>query len=448
MTRTSFPRSVPVETPATRRRVLIVSHVFPPLIAGGAPRMGQFARMLPEYGWDVTVLTGRTAGGDSTDQAAADALATQATVIRTWSPSSKVVKRGSPSPKHGWRALARRGLRAAASSVLFPDREVFWAPAAIAAGRRALRSVPHDLVLATHGPATNLIVGRALARELQLPLVVDFRDLWSTLPMAAAFTTPLHRAAARRLETSVVRDASKILAVAPRMAESLASSHGISVDNAVSITNGFDPDDIQRVVDRRPEGARPFLLMYAGSVHAHYNLDPFWRVLRTLVDAGTITPSTFRVEFIGNLALDDVRRHGLDAFVGTRPFVPHERVFDELARADALLVVETPGYYAEFGYAAKVFDYVLTGKPVVGLVDTGGNTYRLLREASVGYCADAHDEDALRRRIEEVLAHKAAPPRPIDCDAEPFRDFNRQHLTARLASVLDEVVATEPRGHW
>jgi hypothetical protein len=30
----------------------------------------------------------------------------------------------------------------------------------------------------------------------------------------------------------------------------------------------------------------------------------------------------------------------------------------------------------------------------------------------------------------------------------PLRDFNRQHLVARLASVLDDVAATEPRGRW
>jgi hypothetical protein len=177
----------------SRRRVLIVSHVFPPLVAGGAPRMGQFARLLPEFGWDVTVLTAKHEGVD--DRAVA-ALNGHATILETWSPST-VIKRGAPVPKRGVRGWARRTLRTVALSVVFPDREVFWTPGAIAAGKRALAETPHDVVLATHGPASDLVVGRALARSATLPLVVDFRDLWSTLPMPV-FTTPLHRAAARR----------------------------------------------------------------------------------------------------------------------------------------------------------------------------------------------------------------------------------------------------------
>jgi len=36
----------------------------------------------------------------------------------------------------------------------------------------------------------------------------------------------------------------------------------------------------------------------------------------------------------------------------------------------------------------------------------------------------------------------------VDSEAEPLRAFNRRHLVAKLARVLDEVVATEPRGRW
>src|SRR5438132_14425191 len=96
-----------------------------------------------------------------------------------------------------------------------------WIPGALAAGARALRERQHDLVLATHGPASDLLLGHALARRFHLPLVVDFRDLWSTLPMPV-FTTPVHRAAARRIERAIVRHASRILAVAPAMASDLA----------------------------------------------------------------------------------------------------------------------------------------------------------------------------------------------------------------------------------
>ena len=421
------------------RRLLLVSHVFPPQVAGGAARMGQFARMLPDAGWDVTVVTARHGAG-AIDRAAEDAVAGRATSGAAPSPAARIVRRGQPVAKRGVRGLSRRVLRAAALTAVFPDREVFWVPGAIAAGARALRRVPHDVVLATHGPASNLIVGRALARAFGLPLVVDFRDLWATLPMPV-FTTPLHRAAARALERAVVRAAARVIAVAPRMAEALAAAHGIDARATAAITNGFDPDDRARVHDDRPAGPRPFRLMYTGSVHAHYDLAPLWQAVQALAAAGRIDPASFRIEFVGNLAASDVRAHGLEAFVELRPFVPHDRVFDALARADALLVVETPGYYAEYGYAAKVFDYLLTGKPIVALVERGGNTARLLDAAGVGYAAEPGDAAGLRAALEAVLARKGAAPRAVDCDAAPLRAFNRRHLGGALAGVLDEAAA-------
>jgi glycosyltransferase involved in cell wall biosynthesis len=409
--------------------------------------MGQFARLLPDHGWDVTVVTGRPAEASSLDRAAATEIAERARIVEAWSPANGVVKRGQPVAKHGMRGMARKVFRNAAVSVVFPDREVFWVPGAIRAARAALTETPHEVVLASYGPASNLLVGRALAKAFRLPLVVDFRDLWSTLPMPV-FPSRMHRAAAHRLEHAIVRKASRLLAVAPAMAQDLATEHGVAAEHAISITNGFDPADAARVRDERPSGPRPFRLMYSGTVHVHYNLEPFWRALRALADAGEIAPATLQVEFVGNLSPTDVQRHALDDFVTISPFVPHHEVFAAFARADALLVVETPGYYARYGYAAKVFDYVLTGKPVVGLVDIGGNTETLLRATGAGYCVAPDDEQGLVRVLRDVLKQKGAPPRHVDPDAAPLREFNRRHLVGKLAEVLDDVCATEPEGRW
>jgi len=428
------------------QRILLVSHVFPPLVAGGAPRMGQFARMLPDVGWEVTALTAKH--GIAIDSAEVAAIASRARIVEAWSPITSLSLRGKTVPKQGWKGRTHRLARTILQAVVFPDREVGWFPQALVAGRRVLRDQRHDVVFASYGPGTNLLVGWRLAKEFRLPLVVDFRDLWSTLPMDVAFSTPIHRRLVRRLERAIVRDASRLVAVAPKMAEALATTHDLPASRAISITNGFDPADIERVYDARTAGQRPFRLMYAGSVHAHYDFTPLWQALRALKDCGTISSSTFRVEFIGNLGMEDPEHHGVADLVETRPFVARSMVFDELARADAFLVVETPGYYAEYGYAAKVFDYLLTGKPVVALVDLNGNTSRLLTHAGVGLVVEHRDARGVRHAVELALARRGESPRDVNVDAEPFRSFNRRHLVATLGGLLDDVVTSEPQGRW
>lgn len=408
--------------------------------------MGQFASMLPDFGWDVTVLTARHDQGAGIDTEFARYVRSRADVIETRNPTSAISVRGKPVVKTGWKGLARKVARSTLMTVLFPDREILWAPAALAAGRRALRDARFDAVLATHGPATDLVVGAMLAREHRLPLVLDFRDLWATLEIPF-FATPVHQAAARLLEGSLVRKASRVVAVAPLMAESLADAHGIERTRTVAITNGFDPADVARAQDTRTNEG-PFRLVYSGSIHAHYNLDSLWTAVRELAQEGLISPSTFRMVFVGNLSVNDVRTNGVEPFVEISPFVPRAQVFDSLGKADALLVVETPGYYARYGYAAKVFDYVLTGKPVVGLVEHGGNTQRLLEASGLGHTADPRDTPAIKRALTEVLGQRRQPARSVDINIPPLRDFNRRHLVEKLAAVLDEVVTTEPEGRW
>ena len=131
---------------------------------------------------------------------------------------------------------------------------------------------------------------------------------------------------------------------------------------------------------------------------------------------------------------------GVSAFVTTRPFVSHSGVFEAFGRADALLLFEAPGYYAEFSYAAKVFDYILTGKPVLALIEAGGNTARLLESLEVAYLATPGDVAGFTAALSRVLATKGAPPRAIDPTVEPLRSFDRRHLVSRLAATLDATV--------
>jgi glycosyltransferase involved in cell wall biosynthesis len=212
----------------------------------------------------------------------------------------------------------------------------------------------------------------------------------------------------------------------------------------VSITNGFDPNDLKRVRDERRREDRPFKLVYTGSVTSYYDLEPFWIAVRQLADRGVISPQTFQIEFVGNLSPSDVERHGLSSFVQLKPFVPHDGVFDVFASADALLMIEAPLYY-RYTYAAKLFDYMLTGKPIVALVESVGNSALLLERLGVGHCAEPDDVADIERALLEALKQKGAPPKVVDPDAAPFREFNRKYLVERLATVLDDAVSEAMR---
>ena len=423
--------------------VLIVSHVFPPMAAGGAVRVGQFARYLPSFGWSPTVLTCEVPGSSQIDTAALRALDPCVQILRAPDPLQGVAPRGATHVGRGAKGALRGALKEVARWSLFPDRQLPLVPGALVAGHKALRARRHDVVFASYGPASNLIVGAALAQEHALPLVVDFRDLWSDLPRPV-FASSAHRRAASWLEGHIVRRASRVTAVSEGMAQHLERRHGGKDASAagkfVSIPNGYDPDDVARVVDRRDGEPRPFHLVYAGSSHEHYDLGPFWHALRELRDAGRIRAESFRVSFVGAMPVDDARSYGVAELVEVHPFVPHAEVFNHLARADAMLMLETPGYYRQMGSAVKVFDYLLTGKPVLALIEEGGPSARLLSAAGTGYVADPRKAEEIGKALLGLLGEKGLSPRAVNLSHSPFAEYDRVALTRALAAILDATV--------
>ncbi|MCC7108045.1 MAG: glycosyltransferase [Deltaproteobacteria bacterium] len=419
--------------------VLIVSHVFPPMAAGGAVRLGQFARYLPRFGWSPTVLTSEVPASAQVDTAALRALDPCVQILRAPDPLQAVAPRGATHVGTGAKGALRGALKAVARWSLFPDRQLPWVPGAMVAGHKALRARRHDVVFASYGPASNLIVGAALADEFALPLVVDFRDLWSDLPRPV-FASPAHRQMASWLERRIVRRASRVTAVSEGMAKHLERRHagddGSAAGKFVAIPNGYDPDDVARAIDGRGGEPRPFNLLDTGSSHEHYDLGPFWRALRELRDAGRISAESFRVSFVGAMPVDDARSYGVSELVEVHPFVPHAEVFNHLARADAMLMLETPGYYRQMGSAVKVFDYLLTGKPVLALIEEGGPSARLLNAAGTGYIADPRNADQIGEVLGNLLGEKGLPPRAVVLSRSPIAEYDRVALTRALAVVL------------
>lgn len=425
---------------ARRPKLLVTSFVFPPMVAGGAVRMGRFAKYLPEFGWDVTVVTGPAA--DAVDVVAAQELPPEVRVVRVRAPVANMVGRHTAPASWGTEKWLWQVLRTGAHLALFPDRQVFWA---LAAAREAValhREDPHDALLASYPPASSLLAGLLVEQRTGLPLVADFRDLWTDLP-GQAFPSPLHALAARRLQERVIRRATTVIGVTPQMAQTLTERHPRGAEAAAVVPNGFDPAHLALVGDSRELSApdRPFTLLYAGSLTAHYNLEAFWKALQTLLRNGSVSPDRLQVQFMANLSPKDPAHWGVEDLVQILPMRPHRDVFAAMNEADAMMLVERPGYYPRYTIAVKAFDYMLTGKPVLALTESPGHTADLLCEAGVGFCADPRNTVAIQEAIERLLRTKGSAPRPVRIGEAPFARHDRRALAGRLAGLLGEIIS-------
>jgi len=419
------------------KQVLIVSYLFSPMLAGGVPRLESFARGLRKSGWNVTVLTSSPAGWTPQED---DAFA-GIEVVRTWSPRGRLGSRfaGPSTPRSA--SLLARVFHKLARLVLFPDRFVLWLPGAVLKTRSLLKQEKFDVVLTSYGPGTNLLVIWLARVWKHAALFVDFRDLWTTMT-GIEFETTLHRRAAFSIERTVVRHAFGISGTAPAMARRIAAEHGIPAGIAHCLTNGYEESDFERIHDDRAGEDRPFRLVYTGSVHKHYDLAPFFAAILKLEAEKSISTENFTILFVTNVGMDYFDSYGVSHFIELKPLETREKLFENFRDADACLLIELPGYYKEFSYAAKGFDYLLTGKPVLALVEDDSNSSRMFNEAGTGYQADPRDSGMILEKLKEILLTKNVAPIDVDISAEPYRNFNRATIAQQLSSILEKEIGT------
>ncbi len=426
------------------KHVLMVTFNFPPMVGGGVPRMAQFAKYLPNFGWRPTVLTVPFYPELAVDMNTLGALPDDVDILRAYCPLGRVGAPGMPVHLTGWAGLRRKILRKAVQLAFIPDRQILWYPYAVRAGKRAMVDRKFDVVLATYGPATDMLIGARLASLAGAPLVADFRDMWGDDPLWE-WGTPLHKWLNQRMEARVVRQSSRVVGVAVGMCEQLRDRHGLSDEKLTCIPNGFDPDFLKLVRDSRADEGpdRPIRISFTGSVSGKSDFLPFFQTLAELAREGRVTPERLQIDFYGNMTLDQPREAGVEKFVGVHPSVPHAEVFKIFARSDVLMLIEPPKYYVKLSYACKLFDYMLAGKRILALVQDGEHTAPVVREGNLGWTADPNDRGAIRRVLEEILAGDRLEFRPVDIEREPWRRFNRKRLTERLATVLDEAAGLE-----
>jgi glycosyltransferase involved in cell wall biosynthesis len=370
------------------KRLLLVSHRSIDQAGGPAARWRSFARHLPEHGWEVDVVS---AGGGDEYAAPASAQA-RARVMEAAGRVADPVFR-----------LA--GLRPEALPL-----SMLWIPRGTREIERRLSEEKYDVVLATAPPFAALLAARRAVNSV--PLVVELRDLWAGNP---AFDRG--GAVLRKLESQVVHDAEAIVAVTPEAADDLRRRHpGARVDE---IPNGFEPDLI--AMRKKTSGTT---IIHSGTLTKDRPLAPLLRLLRPplrLVLHGYVAPeiqdeiadSSAEVEVVPPSAWEDAVRR--------------------IADADVALVTQSRGAGDETAVAAKVYEYLALGKPVLSLTH-GGATEALLRRLGADQLAARLDDEA---SIEAALQRIGDGELPQPVPAEELAPYERPRLAQRLADLLD-----------
>ena len=373
-------------------KVLLITMYFPPAGGGGVQRPLKLATHLPSLGIETHVLAPDDPKWLHRDEELRPP--TQAFVHRAryLGPKARL-------PSEELRGLTGVDLalaqaRLVGRRLLLPDASVTWAPTAIPAAARVVRSEGIDAVITTSPPLSMNLIGASVKKLTGVPWIADQRD-------------SLVQNADRRFERKTVQAKEKALERVVRLVANRADGIVAVSDAIADELRGFDPSGPVRVI---PNGCdfddfagleyRPgdrFRITHTGSFFGKRNPRAFLNALASsgLDDVVARFVGDFRSvdrEWVQELDLGD-RLELLD-------YLPHRRAL-ELQRdseANLLLLPEAAGR-GKVVPSGKIFEYLAAERPILAAVPTDGAAAKLVRETGAGIVVAPEDEKAIREAL-------------------------------------------------
>jgi glycosyltransferase involved in cell wall biosynthesis len=447
-----LPEHSTQNTGSERRRVLFIAYTFPPVGGAGVQRTAKFTKYLPQFGWDVSVLTVSNPSVPVVDDSLLSDIPPSTDVIRTRTFEPSYSAKRAVGGTHSVSAIGRF-LRSAARSVLLPllqpDPQILWTWPAFLAATKATRTKQYDVIVASAPPFSSFLLGATLSRHTGLPLVLDYRDEWS---VSNTYWENRHLgrislAVQARMERHALRRAMLVVATTASSATALRTlSHDAGSRASVThIYNGFDPDDFAAPI-QRVERTQMLRLVYTGTLHNLVSVQPLVVAIEALAATQPDLAQRLEIVFAGRRTStqDELLRrlNGL-CRLDARDYVSHGEAIELMRSADILCVIlsDLPG--ADRVVPAKVFEYLASGRPILAIAPPG-ELWDLLDSYPAAFRFRLDAMQQLRDWLDAALRGTACKFDIAHLNPDPYSRRSQAQYLASMLNALSRRGRAEP----
>jgi len=413
-------------------KVLIIAYYFPPMGLSSAQRTLKFAKYMKDFNWEPTVITTGDLGFVAPDNALLkEAEEEGIKIIRTESREG-----GSLLQKYSTATIPTEFVRNIASkiskSLFIPDTKTSWAEKAYAAAKDILEKERFDAIYVSIPPYSSFVMAARLKAEFDIPLFVDYRDLWFKNPNSF-YPTFFHRVKHKKLEYSSLRLAEKVITVNRKIKESVLLRYGfLNFDDVVIIPQGFDSKDFEKL-EPIPRNDKKLWLTYSGKFGENMTPEFLLKAFKNLsIERPDITQN-IELHFVGGLGKTSkklVAKLGLNDYVRDYGQIDHTEALRKVISSDVLWMMVGNSINSDTVSTGKLFEYFGAGKPILGCVPEGA-AMAALKEYKASFIARPDDIEEIKQvliKIHDLFKTKNLP----QPNMEYVNKHDRKVLTEQL----------------
>ena len=432
------------------KRVLIITYYWPPSGGSGVQRWLKMSKYLPENGWQPVIYTAENAEYPVEDKSLEKDVTLEAEVIRRpivepyafykkflGIRKEEKVKAGFINEgvkKIGWKENLSVWLR---GNLFIPDARCWWIKPSVRYLTKYLKEHPVDAMISTGPPHSMHLIANALHKKFNIPWVADFRDPWTDVFYFDSLK--LSKCSIRKhkkLENQVITEADKVVTVGWHGAEDMKN---LGAKNVEVITNGYDEEcvsDSAQIPDNEC-----FTVSYTGVLLPNESF-VIWDAFKELCEENLEFNKALKINLIGHID-ESVKRYisekKLNDKVNNIEYMKHSQVLDYQRKSDLLLLLIPRAKKAECILTGKLFEYLVSGRPILAVGPEKGDAAKILFETRCGMTADYDDKAKMKEIILDYF-NKRTDNQSIKIDKNEVAKYSRRNLTKDYVNLLNGII--------
>lgn len=408
-------------------KVFFVANQFPPMGGSGVQRSVKFVKYLRGFGYEPIVFTRSIEGMPLKDETLLKDIPKNTEIIRTNARECVELK--------GKLRLFGKVL----GKLMIPDSAYLWYRYSRKIALEYIKKNDIKILYTTSAPYSDHLLGLYIKKHLpKIKWIVDFRDEWTNNPYTLDHPhNPLRTSIEQKMEKKVLLNADFLIANTPVMRDNFVDINDLTGANFLVIPNGYDKDDFSDFPNKKPNN-ECFTLVYTGALYGRRKPDSFFKALALLKKE--YSDLKIKVQLIGNYHKDRLQAQidsfGISENVEIIGYVPHNVCIEKQLSSDALVLIEGSGRGSNAFYTGKIFEYMNTNRPVIGILPEGVAA-ELVKESKIGIVANTDSVEEIKNAIKDYYEKWLNHSLDFQPDRQIIESFERKALTKKLAEIFD-----------
>jgi len=315
-------------------------------------------------------------------------------------------------------------------NLFVPDARVLWVKPSIAYLSDYIKKQNIDTIITTGPPHSVHLIGLGLKKELGIRWFADFRDPWTTIGYHKELK--LGKTAEKRhkdLEREVLNTADTVIVTSPTTKKEFEA---LTNKPIAVITNGYDTENV-----KRPPLDEKFTLAHIGSFLSERNPQALWKALAELIAENSDFKANFQMKLIGAVSREvmiAIAEYGLSDYVNNLGYVSHSEAIAEQHKSQVLLLVEIDREETRCIIPGKLFEYMVSERPVLGIGPKCADFAEIMRITNTGVFATYAEKDKIKQTLQTYFAEYKTGT--LKSHASGLQYYSRKNLTGQLAELL------------